>query len=108
MKNYLFQGSQFPDDLDRFLTLVGKDFNFRTGAPPLFTDEALQSLSMPVLLIAGEDDVMLNTPKTADRMRVNVPDLTVRIYAGDGHATINTATDILAFLQAQELVSQVG
>ncbi len=104
LKDYIFQGGQFPDDLDRFLTLVSKHFNFRTGAPPLFTDEALQSLSMPVLLVAGEDDVMLDTTKTAERMGAKVPDLTVRIYAGDGHATINTATDVLAFLQAQELV----
>ena len=99
IRQYIFKGTEFPETLDQFLTLIGRHFNYRLGAPPLFTDEELQSLTMPVLFLAGEKDVLLNTPKTAERLQKLVPDLTVKILAEDGHATINTASQVVSFLK---------
>lgn len=98
MKQYIFRGAEFPEELDQFLTLTGRYFNYRIGAPPLFTDEELRSLTMPVLFLAGEKDVLLNTPKTADRLKKLVPDLTVKIFEETGHAATNTASYVVAFL----------
>lgn len=103
MKQFIFKGAEFPEELDQFLTLVGRHFNYRMGSPPLFTDEELQRLSIPVLFLAGEQDVLLNTPKTAERLQKLVPDLTVKIFEDDGHATINTASLVVSFLKEKIL-----
>ena len=107
MKQYIFRGAEFPEELDQFLTLIGRHFNYRLGAPPLFSDEELQSLTMPVLLLAGDQDVLLNTPKTAERLQKLVPDLTVKIFEEDGHAAINTAADVVSFLNNSPLARPV-
>jgi len=103
MKRFIFKGTELSEELDQFLTLVSRHFNYRLGSPPLFTDEELQRLTMPVLFLAGEKDVLLNTPKTADRLRKLAPDLTVKIFAEEGHATINTASQVVSFLSDKVL-----
>lgn len=99
IKQYIFQGTELTMELDQFLTLIGRHFRYRTGAPPLFTDEELQRLTMPAFFLAGENDVLLNTPKTAERLQEQLPDLTVKRFVEAGHATINTASLVVAFLQ---------
>ena len=59
---------------------------------------------MPVLFLAGEKDVLLNTPKTAKRLQKLVPDLTVNIFDEAGHATINTASEVVSFLNDKPFV----
>lgn len=100
----IFNGAEIPPDLEQFMLLVDRNFRYRTGAPPLFTDAELQSLRMPVLFLAGENDVLLDTPKTAERLRRLVPNLTERISAADGHAVLANAPEIVAFLDAQQVV----
>lgn len=99
MKRYLFKGMEFSEELDRFLTLVGRHFNYRMGSPPIFTDEQLQRLTMPVVFLAGKHDVLLDTPKTAARLQQWLPNLTVKIYEDEGHATINKAAEVVAALE---------
>lgn len=103
MKQFIFKGAEFSRELDQFLTLTGRYFNYRMGSPPLFTDDELQSLTMPVLFLAGEKDVLLNTPKTAERLQKLLPELTVKIFEEDGHVTINTASQVVAFLKEKTL-----
>ena len=98
IKRFVFQDAEFSEELDQFLTLIGRYFNYRMGSPPLFTDKELQILPMPVIFLAGEKDVLLNTPKTAERLQKQVSDLVVKIYKADGHATINTASDVVSLL----------
>ncbi|MBN1991533.1 MAG: alpha/beta hydrolase [Anaerolineae bacterium] len=104
LKQFMFKGSDFPEELERFLTLVGRHFNYRMGSPPLFTDAELQSLTMPVLYLAGEKDALLDTPKTAERLQKLAPDLTVKIFKEDGHATVNTAALVVSFLKHKTLM----
>ena len=44
------------EEADLIFTLVAKHFRYRAGAPPLFSDEELGRLTMPVLYLAGEKD----------------------------------------------------
>ena len=53
---------------------------------------------MPVLFLAGEKDVLLNTQKTAGRLQKLVPDLTTNIIKEDGHAAINMAPRVVSYL----------
>ena len=100
----IFNGAEMPTDVTQFMTLVDKHFRYRTGAPPLFTDAELASLHMPVIFLAGAHDVLLDTPKTAARLQRLVPKLTVHISGDDGHAVVNNAPAVLAFLAEQMAV----
>jgi len=99
LKKMVFKDIAMPEDLEQFLTLVDRHFNYRIGSPPLFTDGELRGLNLPVLYLAGEQDAMLNTPKTAERLQKLVPDVTINIFKDDGHATINMASHAISFLQ---------
>ena len=101
----IFNGAEMPEDVTRFMTLVDKHFRYRTGAPPLFTDSELASLHMPVLFLAGAHDVLLDTPQTAARLRRCVPNLTVCIAGEDGHAVVDNAPAVLAFLAEEAVVA---
>jgi pimeloyl-ACP methyl ester carboxylesterase len=101
MKEYLFADLEMSPELDEFLTLTGEHFNYRTGAPPLFTDAQLRRLTMPALFLAGRHDRLLDTTKTAARLAQLLPDLTVRIDEGSGHATVHTAGAVIEFLTAE-------
>lgn len=98
LRKYMLKGAEFTEEAEHFLSLIGKHFNPRMGAPPLFSDDELRCLSIPVLYLAGEKDTMLNTSKTAERLEKLVPNLTVKIYQDDGHATINKAKEVISFL----------
>ena len=54
---------------------------------------------MPVLFLAGENDVLPNTPKTVERLQKLVPALTVNLIKYEGHAAINMASQLIPFLK---------
>ena len=56
---------------------------------------------MPVLYLAGEKDVLLDTQKSAERLQRTAPDVTVNLYEEDGHAAINKAGPVVAFLNGR-------
>ena len=98
MKRFVFQDAALSEEADLFFTLVAKHFRYRAGAPPLFGDEELARLTMPVLYLAGEKDVLLDTQKSAERLQETAPDVTVVLFREDGHATINKASQVVGFL----------
>jgi pimeloyl-ACP methyl ester carboxylesterase len=98
MKRFVFQDAALSEDADQFFTLVAKHFRYRTGAPPLFSDEELTTLTMPVLYLAGEKDVLLDTQKSAERLQEAAPHVTVVLFQEDGHAAINKAGQVVAWL----------
>lgn len=89
-------------DLDPILddiALTFTHFNPRTERLPRFTDAQLGTLSMPVLVIVGDRDVMLDSTETARRVRDRVPNATVRVLPGVGHAILGQTEPILKFLR---------
>lgn len=62
------------EEADDYLTLTMTQFKPRTGVVPVFSDEELRRLTMPVLLLSGIQDA----EKIAARMRELVPNLTAK------------------------------
>ncbi|MFC9999967.1 alpha/beta fold hydrolase [Nocardia sp. NPDC127526] len=81
------------------VVLTFTHFNPRTEKLPVFTDAQLHSLTMPVLVIVGARDVMLNSTETARRITQNVPDATVHVLPDVGHAVLGQTATVLKFLQ---------
>ncbi|HEX2621695.1 MAG TPA: alpha/beta hydrolase [Phototrophicaceae bacterium] len=81
-----------------------RQFKGLIGRLPIFSDDELRRLTMPVLLLGGTKDIMRDLSKIEARLRAFVPDLTVKSIVGGGHALINTRSEVLDFLTTSELL----
>ncbi|ASU84066.1 alpha/beta hydrolase [Nocardiopsis gilva YIM 90087] len=74
-------------------------FNPRTERLPVFPDEALRGLTMPVLVIVGGRDAMFDSHETARRVRQCVPHATVNLLPEVGHAILGQTEPVAEFLR---------
>ena len=65
---------------------------------PVFSDEALQRLTMPVLAIVGGKDVLMDSAETKRRLERNVPRAEVRYLPEATHFIRGETQAILEFL----------
>jgi pimeloyl-ACP methyl ester carboxylesterase len=82
-----------------FMTLIFENLKPRTEAPPTFDDAALARLTMPVLTIVGEKDVMLYSQAIVDRLARLLPHAQVHYLAGVGHYLGDQRVPVLKFLR---------
>jgi pimeloyl-ACP methyl ester carboxylesterase len=82
----------------RFMSLIHKNFRIRTAKLPIFSDEALRRLSMPVLVIVGGKDVLFDSAETKRRLERNVPHAEIRYLPEAGHFIRGQTGTILEFL----------
>lgn len=87
-----------PADLEEHLLLVMREFKPRIGALPIFTDEELARLMMPVLVIGGDEDVVRDEAAIAGRLRALLPDVETVLLPGVGHTLSDTVGYTLPFL----------
>jgi pimeloyl-ACP methyl ester carboxylesterase len=83
-----------------FIVLIFKHFRPRMVKLPIFSDEALRRLTMPVLAIVGGKDVMLDSEGTRDRLTRIVPHAHVRFLSDARHYIPGQTETILEFLRA--------
>ncbi|MCL5073053.1 MAG: alpha/beta hydrolase [Actinobacteria bacterium] len=86
-----------PDEVINFSILVSRNFN-PVISIPLFSDEDLKKLTMPVFLMVGDKDVMLYSTITIKRLTKLVPFLTANMLPDTGHLIINKTKQIIEFL----------
>jgi pimeloyl-ACP methyl ester carboxylesterase len=80
------------------MALTHREFLPRKDRLPIFPDAALRGLTMPVLAIVGDRDVMLDSRDTARRLAATVPHADVRVLPDTGHAIIDQTATILTHL----------
>lgn len=98
MVKALFGDQQVPDGVVERVVEITTHFKPRIGALPIFTDEELRRLTMPVYLLGGTKDIIRDLSKIETRLRGLVPDLNVSIIPGAGHALLNTSQTVMGFL----------
>ncbi|HKS47121.1 MAG TPA: alpha/beta fold hydrolase [Amycolatopsis sp.] len=81
-----------------YLLLVQRHFRPRRTLPVL-DDHALRRLTMPVLVIAGARDAVLDSQGTQRRLAKTAPHATVRLLPGVGHFPAGQAAPVLDFLR---------
>ncbi len=97
--NRLLAGNQLiPPEVDNALTLIMTQFKPRIEPLPIFPDHELKRLTMPMLVLMGDRDALRDPQRISARLQQLVPDLKATVIHGGGHALMNTAEDILAFL----------
>jgi pimeloyl-ACP methyl ester carboxylesterase len=81
-----------------FVLLIFKHFRPRMGALPVFDDDTLRRLTMPVLAVVGGRDAMTDARATARRIEATVPRATVRLLPDAGHILPDQSAAVLDFL----------
>jgi pimeloyl-ACP methyl ester carboxylesterase len=81
-----------------FMALVQRHFVPRRGRLPVFSDDALRRLAMPVLAILGAHDALLDSADTRCRLEACVPHAEIEWLPGGGHLLIGQAERIRDFL----------
>jgi len=82
-----------------FLGLVQQEHRRRMDRLPTFSDARLRRLTMPVLALVGERDVILNSNETCRRLKTLVPTARVVVVPGAGHAVPHDAGAVLEFIR---------
>jgi pimeloyl-ACP methyl ester carboxylesterase len=101
----LFGDQAVSKDVEDIVVTISSHFKPRVGVLPLFSDQELQRLTMPTLLIGGTKDIIRDLSRIAARLQSCLPNLTVKIITGAGHAVVNTGGYIMEFLmQHQPLI----
>jgi pimeloyl-ACP methyl ester carboxylesterase len=85
-----------------FMSLIFKNFRYRTVKLPVFSDEALRRLTMPALAILGGKDALIDSPGVRQRLELNLPQVEIRYLPDTGHAIVNQTAPILDFLRGQQ------
>ncbi|HEX6998733.1 MAG TPA: alpha/beta hydrolase [Gammaproteobacteria bacterium] len=78
--------------------LVLQHFKFRNRPFPLFKDEQLRRLTMPVLVVLGGRDAAIDSEQTRRRLASCVPHAEVRYLPEAGHALTDQTATIAEFL----------
>lgn len=80
------------------VSLMFRNFQPRTGTYPVFEDERLRRLTMPVFAILGERDRVFDPMETRQRLTTLVPDVRTHIELGAGHALVDQSERVTRFL----------
>ena len=104
MMKLLNNNQPIQEDILNFLNIMNTHYQYRTEVPPIFTDDELKKLNMPVFYIGGDHDALLNTKKSAQRLNKLVTKATTCILRDKGHSLTGTREWILPFLKGSDLI----
>ncbi|HPJ89089.1 MAG TPA: alpha/beta hydrolase [Thermotogota bacterium] len=99
MNRLIYGTDKLPQQVVDFTNLVMENFNPITEALPLLTTEQLSRLTMPVMYIAGENDIIFDSKQTAEILSNTCEKVTNRIIANNGHVVYNTMELVIPFLK---------
>ena len=89
---------KLPKEVLAFINLI-----FESYTPiqelPLYTDEELIQLNMPVLFLDGENDIIIDSQKSAQRLSQLIPSAEVHLLGHTGHVVTNSTEYVLPFLR---------
>lgn len=81
-----------------YVALIHQNFRYRTVKLPVFSDDALKRLTMPVMAVVGGRDVLFDSADTKRRLERLVPHAELRYLPEARHFIPNQTTPILEFL----------
>ncbi|MBI9012440.1 MAG: hypothetical protein JEZ08_09460 [Clostridiales bacterium] len=88
-----------PKEVCDVTKMMMSHFTPRMGSLPTFEYEALRKLSMPVLYMAGSRDQLLQSQKSADRLKSLAPTSDIRII-DRGHAIFDIGKDLADYFES--------
>lgn len=98
LNQIVYGHEEIPEEAKVFGHLIMEHFTPRIGSLPILTDEELKKLTMPILYIGGEEDALLHTQDSADRLKQHLPQAEIHVLPHTGHVLIHEQEKILNFL----------
>jgi pimeloyl-ACP methyl ester carboxylesterase len=89
-----------PKEVRDYMNLIMENFNPITDPLPVLTDAQMRSLAMPVLLIAGTNDITMDSEKAAERLIKLIPQAKVNLQEGS-HVIMSAADTVIPFLTGE-------
>lgn len=86
-----------PKEVLDFMNLIVESYK-PVQELPLYPDEQLKRLNIPILFIAGEDDVIIDAQKSAQRLSHLIPTVEIHLLPNTGHVISNSVEYIIPFL----------
>ncbi|MCY7483763.1 alpha/beta fold hydrolase [Paenibacillus alvei] len=84
-----------------FISLIFKNFKPRTAKMPLFSNQSLSQLTMPILMLFGDSDQLIPASKSMNRIKQFAPQAEIELLPDTGHLIVNQTDRILQFLNLQ-------
>ncbi len=81
-----------------YVLLIHKHFKPRTERVPIFADIELTHIAAPTLCVVGQQDALLHSVETKQRLEQNAPHATVVLIPDAGHLLPTQADRVHAFL----------
>ncbi|HEY2203519.1 MAG TPA: alpha/beta fold hydrolase [Pseudonocardia sp.] len=97
-----FDGQPWSAPFAELAMLTAEHFRPRTEPIPIFSDDRLARLRMPVLAVLGGRDVLLDSGQTGSRLRASVPHAEVLTLPEVGHVLPDQSGPLLRFLSGPE------
>ncbi|RDU23217.1 alpha/beta fold hydrolase [Anaerosacchariphilus polymeriproducens] len=89
-----------PKEVMEFMMLVMKNFNPITASLSILSDAQMKALTMPVLYIAGTNDVTMDSVKASERLGELLPQVTLKIDEGV-HVITSVSEIVIPFLKGK-------
>jgi len=86
-----------PKEVLEFMNLIVESYD-PIQELPVYEDKQLLRLSMPILFIDGEDDVIIDAERSAQRLSRLLPSTEIRLLPNCGHVVTNSMEYIIPFL----------
>lgn len=93
----LFNGREITQEMRDFFEATSRNCKPRFGNPPMFSNDELSSLRMPVVYIGAKDDALIDTEKSVERLSKNVRDARILVL-DEGHALIGLDDKVFELL----------
>jgi pimeloyl-ACP methyl ester carboxylesterase len=84
-----------------YVALIHQNFRYRTVKLPVFSDDALKRLTMPLMAIVGGRDVLLDSADTRRRLERLLPHTEIHYLPEVRHFIPSQTTPILDFLMGK-------
>ncbi len=93
----LFKGREITQELRIFFDVTAGNCKPRYGNIPVFRDDELSSLKMPVIYIGAKEDVLIDTKRSHERILKQVSNLKSMVI-DEGHALVGLGDEVFELL----------
>ncbi len=87
-----------PREILDYQAIVSRHFRPVTEALPIFSDDQLSKLKMPVQFFGGDSDALLDMKKAVTRLNALLPHAEANLLEDTGHAIIDRFEAVMGFL----------
>ena len=95
-------GAGMPQVIVDFINLILSGFNPISEELPQYSREEVERLKMPLLMVAGAEDELLDAPGAADFLKKHAPQAEIHLLEHTGHMIQNAYAFILPYLKEQD------